>query len=853
MPLWLVGTAVGQEATGPRDSVRVVAGAQYRSPPLPRYLVGSTYRDLWLDTIHVEVLDLRRTAGGLTPLRRGGGRQTASLRFLDAAGREYTFRSVDKSPTRAQEVELRGTLGGQVLRDQVSSLVPAAPVLAARMATAADVLHAPPRLVVMPDDPVLGEFRDEFAGMLGTFEEHSDEIDDDTPGFGGFEQIAATESLLATMREDPRHQVDARAYLNARLLDLLLGDWDRHADQWRWARVVNGAGFLWKPIARDRDYVLSDYDGALMIAVRLAIPNTVRFRDEYVDLNGLLDSARELDTQLLAPLDRAVWDSTAVALRARITDQDIAEAVNTLPMPFVESRGAAFVAALRSRRDRLELVADEFYRRLASVAQVHASDGDELARIERRTDGSVSVRIASSFEDWQGVTFDREFNPDETKEIRIFLMNGDDRAVLTGAGERGIVIRVIGGDGADVLVDSSFVARRGAWTSFHDDGPDDRLLGRSTTTIDRRQYSPPVAEGGDDAEAEAAAEEEEALPWIPLDDSGTTYSILPILDYSTTRGVIFGAGVSLTDGRFRHDPYGARISLDLRFAPRWSAFALSGNSDFHFADPATRLEIDARVSQIDAFRFYGFGNETDDPLPAEHYLVRPRVVAATATFYRRLGDELEIGVGGIARHTRYPAGAAGPLSQLESAADPLGMLGLKATARIEGINSTKRTQIEADLTATFIPLTTQGEGSFGTIQGAIGAILPLSSTGATRAHLRFGGRYAFGDYPVDEAAYLGGRHSLRGYPEWRFAGDAMTHATVEGITRLGRVPLLVNWNVDGVLFGDVGRVFLSGESSDRWHGAPGAGLTFSLTEVTLGATVAYGPEPRLYLDADVDF
>ena len=27
---------------------------------------------------------------------------------------------------------------------------------------------APPRLYVMPDDPALGEFRQEFAGMLGT-------------------------------------------------------------------------------------------------------------------------------------------------------------------------------------------------------------------------------------------------------------------------------------------------------------------------------------------------------------------------------------------------------------------------------------------------------------------------------------------------------------------------------------------------------------------------------------------------------------------------------------------------------------------------------------------------------------
>ncbi len=33
--------------------------------------------------------------------------------------------------------------------------------------------------------------------------------------------------------------VDARAYLRARLMDVLIGDWDRHLEQWRWARYEN--------------------------------------------------------------------------------------------------------------------------------------------------------------------------------------------------------------------------------------------------------------------------------------------------------------------------------------------------------------------------------------------------------------------------------------------------------------------------------------------------------------------------------------------------------------------------------------------------------------------------------------
>src|SRR5690606_27433027 len=84
------------------DSVVVVAGSGYSSPPLSARLLGWSYRDLWSDSIRVPVLDMERTAGGLTVLRLGGGRQSTSLRFTGADGREYAFRSVDKVPSRAR-------------------------------------------------------------------------------------------------------------------------------------------------------------------------------------------------------------------------------------------------------------------------------------------------------------------------------------------------------------------------------------------------------------------------------------------------------------------------------------------------------------------------------------------------------------------------------------------------------------------------------------------------------------------------------------------------------------------------------------------------------------------------------
>ena len=83
----------------------------------------------------------------------------------------------------------------------------------------------------MPTDRRLGPFREDFAGKLGYLEERPDD------GFGGGEQLVDSDDLLERLEKDPSHQVDAREFLAARLVDQLIGDWDRHRDQWELGRV----------------------------------------------------------------------------------------------------------------------------------------------------------------------------------------------------------------------------------------------------------------------------------------------------------------------------------------------------------------------------------------------------------------------------------------------------------------------------------------------------------------------------------------------------------------------------------------------------------------------------------------
>ena len=73
--------------------------------------------------------------------------------------------------------------------------------------------------------------------------------------------------------------MDARAFLNARLFDLVIGDWDRHRGQWRWARFGDQPVTRWVPIPQDRDQAFIRYDGLVLAIGDRPLEDAPRFSD----------------------------------------------------------------------------------------------------------------------------------------------------------------------------------------------------------------------------------------------------------------------------------------------------------------------------------------------------------------------------------------------------------------------------------------------------------------------------------------------------------------------------------------------------------------------------------------------
>jgi hypothetical protein len=814
-----VPAALATEDDSSAEKRSAVAGARYAAGPIRKALWGPHYRKLWATPIDVEVLDLGRVSGGLEPKKKGGGKQTSSLSFEGADGREWKVRSVDKDPTMTLPPELRDSAVDSILQDQISAQHPGAALVADGLAEAAGIFHSSRRLVVVPDDPRLGEFREEFAGMLAYLEEDPQVKAPVTPGLEGASDLMETVELWERLDANPRERIDERLFLKARLFDLFIGDWDRHKDQWDWARF----GDTWRPLPKDRDLAFAKFDGFFLAVARPALPRIVDFEKGYPSIVGLAWQARFLDRRHLSGLEWPIWQEVAAELQRALTDQAIEAAVRRLPRPWLDHDGARMAAKLKSRRDLLPGVARELYALLADEAEVHGTGRADEVDVLRGPSGVVEVRMTTDGEE----RFHRRFQPDETDEIRIYLKGGDDRARSHG-GDGPIEVRVVGGPGADTLDDS-----RGGHSSFYDHEGENRIVKGSGTEESDKAYELP-RDRQDNA----------------LRDWGGQVLKVPWLSAGGDRGVFVGAGLRFIDYGFRKHPYASRQDVRVGYSTALRDVRAEYDAEFLKTNSRKRTDLRLRYSGVDFLRFYGFGNETTPQGDDQFHRVHQRQYEFQTAW--RLGfDHVDLELGPVVKMSTTPTDDP---SLFISRARPYGVgnFGQAGMAARFGVDSREPDSVSGalfEVAGAYYPKVWDVRNDFGEVHGQTGVVLGAASGLRPALALRIGAKRVFGEYPFHEAAFIGGPDSVRSLRPERYAGDAAVYGNAELRLRLFRANILVPTDAGVLGLADAGRVWVLPDPSRKWHTAVGGGVWASFLDRrnTVSLTAASGDgEVRLY-------
>ncbi len=812
----------------------VVPGARFEATSFGKWIYGKNYRQLWTTPIEVPVLDLDTVGGGLSPMRPGGAGQSISLHFMGKDGRRYTVRSIDKDPSKRLMDELRDTVVEDVIQDLVSAHLPGAGLVVDVLMEATGVLHAPHQLVVIPDDPGLGSFREEYAGLIGTLQEHPSEAADNEPGFAGSRQVSGSERLYEGLEESPCERVDARAYLKARFIDFLVGDSDRHRGQWRWARFPVGDCYTWLPIPEDRDKAFIDLDGQLMKLVRRIEAKFVRFQEQYPNHRGLSRTGWELDRKLLAELEWSAWNDMVATVQTELTDPVIEDAVRRLPEPYYNQVGDFLARTLKIRRDHLGEFAARYYGLISREVEIRGTDEDEYLELEHLENGALEVRISLAGTQNEPY-FSRTLYPHETREVRIYMHGGNDEVSVLGERAR-IRVHVDGGGGADAYANRSRAGRR--MTRFYDARGRNRFDERQAH-INERSYDRPRNES-------AIQQDVYKLDW------GGTTGVQPVLQYTSDIGFYAGLRYSRTNYGYRKTPYANQHVIDVGAAARGGAKPFASYAGT-FRQMLSNLDgqLDIEYSGINMVRFNGYGNGVDLTEEESFYEVdQAQFHLAPALSYTGTGSaygKWRLSGGPLVKitNTSIDGNEGKFITSFETppyGTGAFGQVGVRGELDFDTRDNPghARRGARVRLAGELYPGLWDVESTFGHVAGEASTYLSADVPASPTLALRVGGKTVLGDYPFHESAAIGGSGNMRGFRKYRFAGDTALYGNGELRFRLSRIKFLIPGELGAFGAVDTGRVFFSDDpgEADKWHIGKGGGLWVSFAERRATISVA---------------
>jgi len=798
------------------DSVIVKVHPSYNSVSgIHRWLFGQNYRREWATPVKLPVIKVSEIYGGLQPIREGGGMQSKSLRLQDKSGREWVIRSVEKTPDKILPENFKGTFAVDWIDDALSSQHPFSALIVPPLADAAKVPHANPVIGVITPDPALGEYSKAFSGLVVLLEEREPIGKSDN-----------TLKMLGELKDDHDNRFETAQFLRARMLDLLLGDWDRHEDQWRWAYEKKGSAKLYFAVPRDRDQVfhLSEGLGPSLAAVSWLNPTLDHFDSEIPRVKYSLFKTRFIQAYPDAQISHADWMRIANDFVKAETDEVLEASLKLLPPEVYKMRHDVLLAKIKKRRNNIPIAMDEYYRFINQTVDLRTTDKSEKVMISDGENQGLHVQITKlnkSGDDKQGIILDMVYDPGITREIRIYTEGGDDQVFVNNASSP-IKLHVIGGKGQkayDIKQAKSSVRvySRNDSVTFTGNGSVIKHLKNDTLNTRFIQNNPYNI-------------------WMPL----ATAAI------NADDGLLIGAGFKYTRREgFRKLPYASVQQLMITHAFATDAFRIHYNGEWIDAIGNADITINALVqAPNNTLNFFGRSNET--PLIKfsgyrQFYRTRYNTYQVDPALRWNLGSNTTISAGPSFQYFKMDADDnVGRFINIPGRVNSYDSLTINKEKAHLGLlvnfNSNQRDNNILPGSGYFVNITLQAYNglnsytkSFAQIRPEFTYYLSLNSKRTFVLTDRVGGGVSIGKPAFYQSMFLGGQGgNLLGYLGNRFVGDHMLYNNLQARLKLSNIAGYILPGQLGITgFYDTGRVWVKGESSEKWHTGNGGGLYFA--------------------------
>lgn len=789
------------------------------------FLLGTHYRKYYSQLIEVPTVSLNSLFGGVSPSRAGGGHQSKSLRLVNADEKEYVMRALKKSASRfLQSVafkdqyvadEFENTYAENFLYDFYTTSHPYAPLAVGNLADKIGVFHSNPQLYYIPKQKALGEFNAEFGDELYLVEERPSDSQKELPNFGKSEAIIGTDELLENLQKDEKYAVDENEYIKARLFDMLIGDWDRHYDQWRWAEYKIGNKIIYKPIPRDRDQAFSKYDGALL-SLLMNIPSLRHmqsFKENIKNVKWFNREAYPLDVAFLKNATEKDWIAQAQFIQDNLSNESIDSAFNNLPKEVQDETIADIKQKLKLRKAKLTNYAKEYNKVLQKTVVIVGTNKKDQFSIKPISNNKVEITVFRIKKEGNELVYNKTFDAHSTKNIWIYGLDDEDIFDIQGTQKSAINIKLIGGQNNDNYIIAN---------------------GKNVQIIDFKSKKNHF-----DIDSKTKT--------TLTDDYGTNlynyqkpkynaFSGLPSIGYNPDDAVKLGILANYTVNHFKQNPYTLKHVFKANYYFATDGFELGYHLDVPKIMGQWNFGFDSQFTSPNfAINYFGYGNataNTDEINGMDYNRVHIRMLKFAPKIEKigRLGSRINFQLAyenfdventagrfisipnivnsEIFNHQQFAAATVEyGYENYDNASLPTMGMGFLVSANWK-MNLDNSTQ------------------NFPTLESKINFNHKIDRQGnIVFATLLKGKAILNNNFEFYQAAALGGDYDLRGFRNQRFIGNQSFFQSTDLRFSIGKIKNSLIPMSYGFFGGyDYGRVWLDTETSNKWHQSAGGGL-----------------------------
>ncbi|CAA0208231.1 metallophosphoesterase [Tenacibaculum maritimum] len=784
------------------------------------FLWGDLHRKKYGQKIKVPVLELENVYGGLTPIRRGGGNQTNSLRLENSNGKQYVLRSMVKDANRIMGGILKGTILIDVVQDIFTMSHPYAAFVIPTMAKAVNIYHTNPQLYYMPKQPALGKYNDAFGGGLYLLEERPAGNRQELDNFGNSKKIISTFDVLKKIRKNGKHTIAQNWVVRSRLFDMVIGDWDRHEDQWRWASFKAQSGKrYYRPIPRDRDQPFSKFDGIMIPLFKQFAPlvkNMQTFENDISNMKWYNNYPRFFDAEFLNELTLNDWYQQADYIQKHLTDSIIENAIQQLPKAIYNLDGETIIKKIKSRRNKLKNIANRYYKKYAKTIYITGTDKNDVFTIERLNDTTTNINIRQK----NDTIYSRMINNKETDEVQLYGLNGKDTFLVSGNVDKGVLLRLIGGQDHDTYTDTSHVTGWSKKTKVYDYTSKKNTLNPNSETADKR------------------SENYFKNTYNHHDIHNNTTLVSPNLGNNPDDGFFFGAKLTYTRQGFKKQPFGSQHTVMANYYSATHGYDMTYNGEFSEFIGNWSLEVKAKItSNKYAFNFFGWGNATSfnqQLFDANYYRVRKEELSITPSLLKRLRGgsivKISTSIEGL-KVQNTPDRFIGTLPVATTIFNRNYFLGSEISFRHHNVDNpsfpTKGLHFKTAIGGK--TLANNFNNKFAYLKSSLAFYQNLVQNRSLIFASEIGTQINIGNqFQIYHAATLGGDTSLRGFSRERFTGKESFYHSSDIRLRLGRIKTGIIPMKLGITGGfDYGKVWMPNIQNNKWHTSYGGSIWVS--------------------------